>query len=156
LIRQPELKSDARVGAVLARTARSESTAVAEESFSQLSTAMGEQGAAIIYGLSFDSTIRDATKKRAETFLQSKDFDKVASASLYATVKLRAAKTCEQKRALLGLAADVGEQQTLDYLKELEARVVCRANDLANCYPCLAQDARLVDAMSRIEKRIKK
>jgi serine/threonine protein kinase len=154
LSRHPELKNDARVTAVLARTVRSDSRQVADESFSQLSGPMGERGAEIVYGVATDGSVRDSLRKRSEDWLTSKDFDRTSSAALYSAVKLRYAKSCEQKRALLPLAADVGGKQTLEYLRELDSRIICRANDLANCFPCLAGEPRLKDAISRVEKRV--
>lgn len=154
LLRHPELKNDVRVAAVLSRTIRSDSRHAADESFAQLSGAMGAAGAEILYAVANDPDVRDSVRKRSEDWLNSKDFDRNSSGALYSAVKLRHAKNCEQKRALLPLAADVGGKQTLEYLRELDARVICRPNDLSNCYPCMAGDSRLKDTIQRIEKRL--
>jgi serine/threonine-protein kinase len=154
LVRQPELKDDERVASVLSRTARGDSDHASDESFALLTGPMGEKGAELVYALAVDSTTRAGVRRRAEAWLSSKDFDRVSSSALYSAVKLRNAKTCDQKHALLSLAGDVGGKQTLDVLRDLEARTICGPSDLKNCYPCLAADSRLKDSILRVEKRL--
>jgi len=154
LSRQPELKDDPRVAAVLSKTVRSEQAQASDESLALLTGAMADKGAELVYALSLEPMLRDPLRRRVDNWLASKDFDRVSSAALYSTVKLRTAKTCDQKHALLRLAADVGGKQTLDLLRELDARTICGPNDLKNCYPCLASDSRLKDSIQRLEKRV--
>jgi serine/threonine-protein kinase len=156
LVRQPELKDDARIATLLARTVRSDMTQASDDSLSLLTGAMGEKGAELMYSLALEPTLRDSLRRRVETWLASKDFDRVSSASLYSAVKLRNAKTCDQKHALLTLAAEVGGKQTLELMRDLDAHTICGASDLKNCYPCLAADSRIKDSISRLEKRLGK
>ena len=117
LARQPELKDDPRIGAVLSKTVRAEAAQATDESLSLLTGAMGERGAELMYALSLEPTLRESVRRRVDTWLASKDFDRVSSAALYSAVKLRSAKSCDQKHALLNLAADVGGKQTLELLR---------------------------------------
>lgn len=153
LLRSPELASDPRVGKVLLRAVHAEGRGAVSASFALLEGPMGQHGAELLYELSFSGDARAAPKRRAEKWLRSKDFDRVASFPLYVTVKLRQAESCEDKHALLELAA-AGGRQTLDYLRELEVRTTCAPDDLANCYPCLRADSRLKDAITKLEKRV--
>jgi hypothetical protein len=154
LARQPELKDDPRIAAVLAKTVRAELAQAADESLGLLTSVMGEKGAELLYALSLETNLRDPVRRRVDSWLASKDFDRVSSAALYSAAKLRSAKTCDQKHALLSLAADVGGKQTLEFLRELDARTICGASDLKNCYPCLASDSKLKDSIERVEKRL--
>lgn len=154
LARQPELKNDGRVAKVLRRTAASDDRLAASDSFAMLTGPMGEAGANILYELSLDEKVRKGVRQRADYWLQSKDFDRTAPLPLYAAVKLRSAKSCEAKQALLEFAADAGDQQVLTYLRELEKKTVCSPDDLVNCYPCLRSDARLENAIAKLSKRV--
>jgi serine/threonine-protein kinase len=154
VLRQPELKDDARVAGVLSKTARSDTPQAADDSLALLTGPMGEKGAELMYSLALEPSLKDAVRRRVEAWLASKDFDRTSSAALYSAVKLRNAKTCDQKHALLTLAADVGGKQTLELLRDLDAHTICGASDLKNCYPCLASDSRIKDSIQRLEKRL--
>jgi serine/threonine-protein kinase len=153
LLRRPELSSDARVAKVLSRTARSEDRSAYDQSFTLLEGSMGEPGAEAIYDLWRDREASERVRRRAETFLRSSNFDRVSSTALYSAVKLRLARTCEQKHALLRLAADVGGRRTLDYLRELEQRTTCTAGQ-AECYACLGADSLLKQTIERVAERV--
>ncbi|MFZ5895403.1 MAG: protein kinase domain-containing protein [Myxococcota bacterium] len=155
LMRQPELRKDARVGKVLTRTARSLDRAASDQSFALLEGSMGEFGAELIYDLSRDREASERVRRRADQWLRSGNFDRVSSTALYSAVKLRQARTCEQKHALLRLAADVGGRRTLEYLRELEGRTTCSAGQ-GECYACLAADSLLKQTIERIAERVGK
>lgn len=150
LLRRPELRADPRVSTVLLRTAQGEDTAAANAAFTLLSGPMAEHGAKTLYELWLSPNSKAEARRRAEKWLQSRDFDKVAPLPLYVSVKLRQAKTCEDKHALLSLAS-AGDNQTLHYLKEIEKRTTCALDDLANCYPCMRVDSRLAETIAQLE-----
>jgi hypothetical protein len=153
IARTPELRSDPRVAKLLLQTVYSDDREAAKGSFALLEGPMAEAGAALMYELSLSRDVRDGPRRRAETWLKSKAFDRVSPLPLYTVVKLRYAKTCEEKRSLLGLAT-AGGQLTLDYLRELEARTTCAPDDMDNCYPCLRSDSRLADTIATLAKRL--
>ncbi|HWA71588.1 MAG TPA: serine/threonine-protein kinase [Polyangiaceae bacterium] len=154
LARRPELKDDERVSALLKKTVRADSQQVTDDSFTLITSTLGEKGAELMYSLVLDPMLKDPLRRRVENWLASKDFDRISSSALYSAVKLRNAKTCDQKHALLRLSAEVGGKQTLDLLRDLDAHTICGASDLKNCYPCLAADSRLKDSIQRLEKRL--
>jgi serine/threonine-protein kinase len=154
LARKPELKDDERVSTLLKKTVRAESQQATDESFNLITSTLGEKGAELMYSLVLDPMLRDPLRRRIENWLASKEFDRISSSALYSAVKLRNAKTCDQKHALLKLSAEVGGKQTLDLMRDLDAHIICGASDLKNCYPCLAADSRLKDSIQRLEKRL--
>lgn len=153
LLRRPELKSDARVSKILTRTARSDERAASEQSFALLEGTLGEAGAEAIYDLWRDRESSERVRRRAESFLRSSNFDRASSTGLYSAVKLRLARTCDQKHALLRLAGDVGQRRTLEYLRELEQRTTCTAGQ-TECYPCLGADSLLKQTIDRVVERV--
>jgi len=153
LLRRPALAKDARVSKILSRTARSDDRAAFEQSFALLEGSMGEAGAEVIYDLSRARETSERVRRRADGWLRSSHFDRVSAAPLYSVVKLRQARTCEQKHALLRLAADVGGQKTLEYLRELEQRTTCAAGQ-AECYVCLGADSLLKQTIERVAERV--
>jgi hypothetical protein len=153
IARSADLRSDPRVAKLLLQTVYSDDRAASAGTFALLEGPMAEAGAALMYELALSRDVRDGPRRRAETWLKSKAFDRVSPLPLYTVVKLRYAKTCEEKRALLGLAT-AGGQQTLDYLRELEARTTCAPDDMDNCYPCLRTDSRLADTIAALAKRL--
>jgi len=150
--RQPELKDDARVKRVLLSAASSDDRKAASDAYALLTGPMGETGAALLYELSIDRGVREPIRTRAQTFTASKDFEKVAALGVYAAAKLRNAKSCEDKHALLDFAANVGGKYVLDYLHELEGQTSCKPDDLIHCQPCLRNDSRLADAISKLDR----
>lgn len=148
LARRPALGSEPRVFEIFAQTVASE-----EESSFALLESMGEAGAAIVYRLASSAETKSGPKRRAEAWLKSRAFERTASLPLYALVKVRLAKSCEEKRALLGLATS-GEKEMLEYLRELEAHTRCEPQQKKDCYACLRDDPRLLEAIARLERRL--
>lgn len=151
LARHPELMSDERLGHVVLAAASSSDTRASADGFSLLTGQMGETGAALVYSLALKPDTRRSVRQRAQSYLTSKDFERVAALPVYAAEKLRSAKSCEDKRGLLDFAGHVGGKEVLDYLKELEHQTSCGPEDLVHCYPCLAGDHRLADTISKLE-----
>ncbi len=152
LARHPELVSDERLQHVVLAAAASSDTQAATDAFALLTGPMGETGAALVYALSLKPDARRSARQRAQSYLSSKDFERVAALPVYAAEKLRSAKSCEDKRGLLEFAGQVGGPQVLDYLKELERQTSCGPEDLDHCFPCLASDHRLADTIAKLDR----
>jgi len=151
IARHPELVSDDRLQHVVLAAAASSDTRAATDGFALLTGPMGETGAALVYALSLKDDVRRSVRQRAQSYLSSKDFERVAALPVFAAEKLRSAKSCEDKRGLLDFAGQVGGPQVLDALKELEHHTSCGPEDLVHCYPCLANDHRLADIVAKLE-----
>jgi hypothetical protein len=153
IARDPTKKDDPRVGKLLLSAAASDDRKAAADSHALLTGPMGETGATLVYELSLKPGVRDGIRTRAQTWLASKDFERVASLPVFAAQKLRAAKTCEDKHALLDFAARAGGPHVLEYLKEVERKKACAPDDLEHCYPCMRNDNKLSDVITSLEKR---
>jgi hypothetical protein len=152
ITRQPELKDDPRVARILMTTAAVEERRAATGSYTLLTGVMGESGAALMYELSQKRDVREGVRRRAATWLDSKEFERVAPLTVYAAVRLRKAETCEEKHALLDFAGKAGGKYVLAYLQELDRKKLCAADDLVNCYPCMRNDSLLGDTIAKIER----
>jgi hypothetical protein len=152
ITRQPELKDDPRVARILMTTAAVEERRAATGSYTLLTGVMGESGAALMYELSQKRDVREGVRRRAATWLDSKEFERVAPLTVYAAVRLRKAETCEEKHALLDFAGKAGGKYVLAYLQELDRKKLCAADDLVNCYPCMRNDGLLGDTIAKIER----
>ncbi len=151
IARRPELKTDERLTRVLLAAASSSDWRAAQDSFELLTGPMGEAGAALVYELSLKRDLGESIRRRADRWLGSKDFERVASLQVYAAQKLRRAKTCEAKQSLLEFAANAGGKYVLAYLRELDERTSCAPENLDNCFPCMRSDARLKSALAKVE-----
>lgn len=156
LAKQPELRNDPRLAKILFRTADSELKDVADKSFSLLQGIMGAKGAELQALLWGDKSVREPTRKRAERWLKSEAFERIASGATYVTTKLRMADSCAKKRALLPTAAKIGSGLTLAYLQELKVRSGCGLDGTSDCYPCLREGNALEDAITQIQSRAAK
>ncbi len=152
ITRYPELKKDEHVGRLLMTTAALTDRRAASDSYTLLTGPMGEPGAALMYELSVNDDVRDGVRKRAERWLDGKDFERTAALPVYAAVKLRNAKSCEDKRGLLEFATQAGGKYVLSYLHELDQKTLCAPNDLEHCYPCMRNDSQLTDAIAKLER----
>jgi len=150
LAREPTIKDDARFKRILLAVAGSDDARASSDAQALLSGPMGETGAALAYELSLQPELRDAARRRVQKWLGSKDFERVAPLTVYAAAKLRAAKTCEDKHALLDFAGDVGGSYVLTYLRELERQTTCKPDDLLHCQPCMGSDSRLTDTIAKV------
>ena len=153
IVRRPELKDDERLKRLLLAAAASDDRRASSEAHALLTGPMGETGAALVYELSVKPDVRDPVRLRAQSWLGSKDFERNAALPVYAAAKLRRAKTCEDKQALLDFAGAVGGPYVLAYLHELEGQTTCKPDDLLHCQPCLQNDSRLSDTIAKLEPR---
>jgi hypothetical protein len=153
IAREPARKDDPRVARILLATASSDDRKAAADSHVLLTGPMGEAGATLVYELSLKRGVRDSVRMRAQTWLGSKDFEKVAPLPVYAAQRLRAAKTCEDKHSLLDFAERAGGKHVLEYLKEVEKKKACAPDDLEHCYPCMRNDSKLSDVIVSLERK---
>jgi hypothetical protein len=151
--RHPELKDNARLQGILLAAAASTDGRASSDSFDLLTGSMGEAGAALVYELSLKKDVAEVARRRAERWLGGKDFERTAALPVFAAEKLRAAKSCEQKHALLDFAGDAGGKYVLDYLHDLDRRTSCAPDDLEHCYPCMRSDNRLHATITKLESR---
>ena len=127
--------------------------ASSDAAFALLEGAMGSRGADIAYDLVSTSNVRPWVQTRAETFLQSSSFEKVATPSLRAIVKLRYSAGCDEKKALLPELKKSSDERALFELVPLQDKTGCGARKKDDCYPCLRTSNDLDDAIAAVRTR---
>jgi serine/threonine-protein kinase len=127
--------------------------ASSDAAFALLEGAMGSRGADIAYDLVTTPNVRPWVQARAETFLQSPAFEKVATPNLRAIVKLRYSAGCEEKRVLLADLKKESDERALFELVPLQDRAGCGARKKDDCYPCLRTSNELDDTIAAVRKR---
>ena len=146
-----KFQNNAQVASLVFQTAQVKVSS--DAAFALLEGAMGSRGADIAYDLVTTSNVRPWVQSRAETFLQSPSFEKVATASLRAIVKLRYSAGCAEKRALLGELKKSSDERALFELVPLQDKTGCGARKKDDCYPCLRTSNDLDDAISAVRNR---
>ncbi len=127
--------------------------ASSDAAFALLEGAMGPRGADIAYDLVSTSNVRPWVQTRAETFLQSPSFEKVATSGLHAIVKLRYSAGCEEKKALLADLKKNSDERALFELVPLQDKTGCGARKKDDCYPCLRTSNDLDDTIAAVRTR---
>jgi hypothetical protein len=144
-------QNNAQVASLVFQTAQVKASS--DAAFALLEGAMGPRGADIAYDLVTTSNVRPWVQSRAETFLQAPSFDKVATPSLRAIVKLRYSAGCEEKKSLLVDLKKDSDERALFELVPLQDKAGCGARKKDDCYPCLRTSNDLDDAIAAVRTR---
>jgi serine/threonine protein kinase len=144
-------QNNAQVASLVFQTAQVKVSS--DAAFALLEGAMGSRGADIAYDLVTTSNVRPWVQTRAETFLQSPAFEKVATPSLRAIVKLRYSAGCDEKKALLPDLKKSSDERALFELVPLQDKTGCGARKKDDCYPCLRTSNDLDDAIAVVRTR---
>jgi len=144
-------QNNAQVASLVFQTAQVKASS--DAAFALLEGAMGPRGADIAYDLVTTEKVRPWVQTRAETFLQSKAFEKVATPGLRAIVKLRYSAGCDEKKALLGDLKKSSDERALFELVPLQDKTGCGARKKDDCYPCLRTSNDLDDAITAVRSR---
>jgi hypothetical protein len=122
--------------------------------FELLAGPMAGAGATVLYDLSIDPDVRTQLRTRAEEWVKSDAFKKVAEPDALIAGALRYAGSCSDRHDLLPRAAENGGKRTLDFLNVAKAPGGCGRRARDDCFPCLRKDGALKDAISSIESRL--
>ena len=144
-------QNNAHVASLVFQTAQVKVSS--DAAFALLEGAMGARGADIAYDLVTTSNVRPWVQTRAETFLQSPAFEKVATPSLRAIVKLRYSAGCDEKKALLPDLKKNSDERALFELVPLQDKTGCGARKKDDCYPCLRTSNDLDDTIAAVRTR---
>jgi eukaryotic-like serine/threonine-protein kinase len=125
-----------------------------EAALDLLEEKMGAAGARVLYDLSVDHKVLAALRARAERWVRSNDFQKVASPEIQVAAGLRYGRSCSDRHALLSRAGEVGDKRALAYLKIMRVRTGCGRRGRSDCFSCLRKDDGLAQAIASIEKRV--
>jgi serine/threonine-protein kinase len=144
-------QNNSHVSSLVFQTAQVKASS--DAAFALMEGAMGSRGADIAYDLVTTPNVRPWVQTRAETFLQSPAFEKVASANLRAIVKLRYSAGCDEKKALLASLKKEADERALFELVPLQDKSGCGARKKDDCYPCLRTSNDLDDAIAAVRAR---
>jgi hypothetical protein len=144
-------QNNAQVASLVFQTAQVKVSS--DAAFALLEGAMGSRGADIAYDLVTTSNVRPWVQTRAETFLQSPAFEKVATPSLHAIVKLRYSAGCDEKKTLLADLKKNSDERALFELVPLQDKTGCGARKKDDCYPCLRTSNDLDDTIAAVRTR---
>ena len=144
-------QGNAQVASLVFQTAQVKVSS--DAAFALLEGAMGSRGADIAYDLVTTSNVRPWVQTRAETFLQSPSFEKVATPGLRAIVKLRYSAGCDEKKALFTELKKNSDERALFELVPLQDKTGCGARKKDDCYPCLRTSNELDDAIAAVRTR---
>jgi len=152
LAADPASSQNERVAAMLGEATRHGASSAA--AFKLLSGPMGANGAEVVYDLAVHPKTPNDVRVKAEEWLASEQFQRVAPPALAITGRLRTTRGCSEKHALLDAAAATGDRRTLEYLKVLAVKGGCGRRARADCFPCLRDDDKLSRAIATIEQRL--
>jgi serine/threonine protein kinase len=147
----PAYQNNAQLASLLFQTTQVKASS--DAAFALLEGSMGARGADIAYDLVTTNKVRPWVQSRAETYLQSKSFEKVATPGLRAIIKLRYAGGCEEKRATFAELKKSSDERALFELVPLQDRSGCGARKKDDCYPCLRTSNDLDDAITAVRSR---
>ncbi len=144
-------QNNAQIASLVFQTAQVKASS--DAAFALLEGAMGSRGADIAYDLVTTPNVRGWVQQRAETFLQSPAYEKVATAGLRAIVKLRYSAGCDEKKSLLADVKKNSDERALFELVPLQDKSGCGARKKDDCYPCLRTSNDLDDAITAVRNR---
>jgi serine/threonine-protein kinase len=144
-------QNNSHVASLVFQTAQVKTSS--DAAFALLEGAMGSRGADIAYDLVTTPNVRPWVQTRAETFLQSPAFEKVATANLRAIVRLRYSAGCDEKKTLLASLKKESDERALFELVPLQDKSGCGARKKDDCYPCLRTSNDLDDAIAAVRAR---
>lgn len=122
--------------------------------FDLLQGPMGAAGAAVLYDLSIDPKVLLTLRAKAEEWVRSDAFKKVADPDVEIAGALRYAKSCSDRHDLLASAGEKGGRRVLDFLNIAKVPGGCGRSGSKDCFPCLRKDDALKNAIAAIEKRL--
>ncbi|HSC88452.1 MAG TPA: serine/threonine-protein kinase [Polyangiaceae bacterium] len=147
----PTLNEDGELGGALYRAAQSKEASAA--AFRLLRSAMGSEGANVIYALYEAPQVSAGVKGEALKFLRSDDGKALAEPALSLAIDLMSVKDCEAAARLVKQAALVGDSRALPELRRLQKKTGCGTSAAGDCYPCLRESQDLALSIDTIEKR---
>jgi serine/threonine-protein kinase len=129
-----------------------------EDAFEILESRMGTRGIDLLYDIAYGTSGRQYPQAatRAKRSLELADVRQHASPALSVLLAFREARTCEQKRALLGDARDKGDIRMFAVLQPYEATRGCGFFGRSDCYPCMHKDRELADTLQALQDRAAK
>lgn len=115
----------------------------------------GSKGCDLLYELSIAKATPPEMGILAGHFLNGKEVRAKASPALAVVLDLRDATECEQRKALLEKAIEIGDRRILRHVVPLTKKTGCGPKKADDCNPCLREDNQKLirDAMAKTQSR---
>jgi hypothetical protein len=147
----PAVSESKLVASILFQTAQVKPAS--DASFALLFGPMGKHGPDIAYDLAATEVVKPWVRARADQWLRTPDFERLATPELNIAVALRFTTNCPQRYALLPRAKTNGDERALGYLNQYKATTGCGRRHRDDCFACLRVDSRLTDTIAAINER---
>jgi len=147
----PAVSESKLVASILFQTAQVKPAS--DASFALLFGPMGKHGPDIAYDLAATEVVKPWVRARADQWLRTPDFERLATPELNVAVALRFSTNCPQRYALLLRAKTSGDERALGYLNQYKATTGCGRRHRDDCFACLRADSRLTDTIAAINER---
>jgi len=144
------LAEDPELRKVLLDAARSQDAA--DAAFALLEAKLGSVGPDLLFELATSRGVPAKTASRATAALKRDEVRALASPALLVALDLRAASSCQAKKAVLPRVEEHGDARSLALLRPLTATTGCGFVKKGDCWPCL-RDGALTRAMRAVEGR---
>jgi hypothetical protein len=133
-------------------------TVAPEDAFLLLETGCGTRGIDVLYEIAHApwSSEFPAASARAQKVLKREEVRAKASPTLLVALDLRAATTCDAKKALFTRARDMGDYRTVATLRSYVPTRGCGFLGGRDCWLCMHKDGSLKQTLQSIEDRTSK
>jgi len=128
-------------------------TESADAAFALMENGLGAKGPDLLYDLSTTKGLAPKALTRVKQSLVKPDVKARMSPALAVVVELRAATSCEAKKALLSRAKEQGDERILSALKAMQVPKGCGFLGLSDCWACMRRDNALGATIAAIEDR---
>jgi serine/threonine-protein kinase len=129
-----------------------------DEAFELLESQMGSVGADLLYDIAHAQWASEYPRAsaRAQKALNKADVRGKASPALLVTLEIRAAQSCDGKKARFERARDVGDWRTSAVLKTYVPTKGCGFLSARDCWPCMHKDGSLAKTIAAIDEKPKR
>jgi hypothetical protein len=116
---------------------------------------MDEKGCDLLYELQTLKSTSPEMAILAGQFLASKDVRSKASPALSLVLELKDATTCEQRKAILEKAIQVGDKRLVRHIVPLTKKTGCGEKKNDDCHPCLRDENQKIirEALTKTQAR---
>jgi len=127
-----------------------------DAAFNLLESGMGANGVDVLYQMAHADWASEypAAAARAQRALKREDVRAKATPQLALALDLRAASTCDAKKALLPKARELGDARALVVLRSYRPAKGCGFLGGRDCWPCMHRDGSLKQTIQAIEDRL--
>jgi serine/threonine protein kinase len=119
-----------------------------------LEHAMGPPGVDVLYDVAFSAKPQSPIAVRARQALTREETRSRASPATLVAIDLQHATKCDEKRALLPRASEVGDARSIAILSGFMPTTGCGFLHARDCWPCLHRDGTLQATIGAITTRL--